>query len=176
MKKWYNLYKILCIYVTQVLDFGWGIVVVAVWGTLVCWSMDILCNRLEVLFQFSLWDQSHVTIVWNTRETGDINGVPTIFVTVGLDLFISRLGGLRFKPSVKPNPSALLTLVQKLLWNGPLGWLARSCKKSKAQVKWSFYVIWRWHNTSKIWRWHNPCKVLRIVPLSLDGLPLQVYP
>ena len=32
-----------------------------------------LMNRLEVLFQFYLWDQSQVTIVWNTRETGDIN-------------------------------------------------------------------------------------------------------
>ena len=30
---------------------------------------------MEVLFQFYLWDQSHVTIVWNTRETGDINVV-----------------------------------------------------------------------------------------------------
>ena len=27
---------------------------------------------MDVLFQFYLWDQSHVTIVWNTRETGDI--------------------------------------------------------------------------------------------------------
>ena len=26
---------------------------------------------LEVLFHFYLWDQSRVTIVWNTRETGD---------------------------------------------------------------------------------------------------------
>ena len=40
---------------------------------LVNWSMDFLCNRLEVLFQFYLWDQFHVTIVWNTRETGDLN-------------------------------------------------------------------------------------------------------
>ena len=42
---------------------------------LVCWSMDISCNRLEVLFQFYLWDQSHVTIVWNTRETSDIDTI-----------------------------------------------------------------------------------------------------
>ena len=34
--------------------------------------MDISCNRLEVFFQFYLWDQSHINIVWNTRETGDI--------------------------------------------------------------------------------------------------------
>ena len=27
---------------------------------------------MDVLFQFFLWDQSHVTVVWNTRETGDI--------------------------------------------------------------------------------------------------------
>ena len=27
---------------------------------------------MKVLFQFYLWYQSHVTIVWNTRETGDI--------------------------------------------------------------------------------------------------------
>ena len=40
---------------------------------LVCWSMDISCNILEVLFQFYLWDQSSVTIVWNTGETGDIH-------------------------------------------------------------------------------------------------------
>ena len=26
---------------------------------------------MGVLFQFYLWDQSHVTIVWNTRETGE---------------------------------------------------------------------------------------------------------
>ena len=26
---------------------------------------------MGVLFQFYLWDQSHVNIVWNTRETGD---------------------------------------------------------------------------------------------------------
>ena len=43
---------------------------------LVCWSMDISCNRLEVLFQFFLWEQFHVTIVWNTRETGDIYTIP----------------------------------------------------------------------------------------------------
>ena len=30
-------------------------------------------DGMEVLFQFYLWDQSHVTIVWNTRETGDID-------------------------------------------------------------------------------------------------------
>ena len=29
-------------------------------------------DRLEVLFQFYLWDQSQVTIVWNTWETSDI--------------------------------------------------------------------------------------------------------
>ena len=28
-----------------------------------------------VLFQFYLWDQFHVTIVWNTRETGDMYGL-----------------------------------------------------------------------------------------------------
>ena len=33
---------------------------------------DISCNRMEVFFQFYLWDQAHVTIVWNTRETGDM--------------------------------------------------------------------------------------------------------
>ena len=27
---------------------------------------------MEALFHLHLWDQSHVTIVWNTRETGDI--------------------------------------------------------------------------------------------------------
>ena len=27
---------------------------------------------LEVLFQSYLWDQSPITIVWNTRETGDL--------------------------------------------------------------------------------------------------------
>ena len=35
--------------------------------------MDIKYDGMDVLFQFYLWDQSHVTIVWNTRETGDIN-------------------------------------------------------------------------------------------------------
>ena len=27
------------------------------------------------LFQIHFWDQSHVNIVWNTRETGDIYSV-----------------------------------------------------------------------------------------------------
>ena len=45
--------------------------------------MDISCNRLEVLFQFYLWDQSHITIVWNTRETGDKS-------TIGCSGFIVR--------------------------------------------------------------------------------------
>ena len=35
-------------------------------------------KRLEVLFQFYLWDQPHVTIVRNTRETGDMNNLVTI--------------------------------------------------------------------------------------------------
>ena len=30
-------------------------------------------DRMEALFHLHLWDQSHVTIVWNTRETGDIH-------------------------------------------------------------------------------------------------------
>ena len=30
-------------------------------------------DGMEVLFQFYLWDKSHITIVWNTRETGDMN-------------------------------------------------------------------------------------------------------
>ena len=30
---------------------------------------------MAVLFQFYLWDQSHFAIVWNTRETGDIQSV-----------------------------------------------------------------------------------------------------
>ena len=28
---------------------------------------------MGVLFQIHFWDQSHITIVWNTRETGDIH-------------------------------------------------------------------------------------------------------
>ena len=28
------------------------------------------------MFQIHFWDQSHVTIVWNTRETGDIHSRP----------------------------------------------------------------------------------------------------
>ena len=28
---------------------------------------------MEVLFQLHFWDQSHVILVWNTKETGDIN-------------------------------------------------------------------------------------------------------
>ena len=35
-------------------------------------TLFIILSRLKVLFQFYLWDQSHTTIVWNTRETGDI--------------------------------------------------------------------------------------------------------
>ena len=31
-----------------------------------------LNDGMEALFHLHLWDQSHVTIVWNTRETGDI--------------------------------------------------------------------------------------------------------
>ena len=36
--------------------------------------MDIIKDNVEreFLFQIHFWDQSHVTIVWNTRETGDI--------------------------------------------------------------------------------------------------------
>ena len=33
---------------------------------------NVYYGRLEVLLQFYLWDKFHVTIVWNTRETGDI--------------------------------------------------------------------------------------------------------
>ena len=29
--------------------------------------------KCPIIIQFYLWDQSHVTIVWNTRETGDIH-------------------------------------------------------------------------------------------------------
>ena len=35
------------------------------------WLSDVI--EREFLFQVHFWDQSHVTIVWNTRETGDIN-------------------------------------------------------------------------------------------------------
>ena len=28
---------------------------------------------METLFCLHLWDQSHATIVWNTRETGDMS-------------------------------------------------------------------------------------------------------
>ena len=31
-----------------------------------------LLYRLDVLYQDCLWDQSQVTIIWNTRETGNI--------------------------------------------------------------------------------------------------------
>ena len=49
--------------------------------------MDIQCNRTGVLFQIHFWDQSHITIVWNTRETGDIN---LTFVTSTLLLIFSH--------------------------------------------------------------------------------------
>ena len=42
------------------------------------WSFNNLNDRMEVLFQLYLWDQSHVTVVWNTRETGDIYYISTI--------------------------------------------------------------------------------------------------
>ena len=31
-----------------------------------------LNDRMEALFHLYLWGQSHITIAWNTRETGDI--------------------------------------------------------------------------------------------------------
>ena len=33
--------------------------------------------RMEVLFQFYLWDQSHVTLAWNTRENDDMYPIRT---------------------------------------------------------------------------------------------------
>ena len=42
------------------------------------WSFNNLNDGMEVLFQLYLWDQSHVTVVWNTRETGDIYYISTI--------------------------------------------------------------------------------------------------
>ena len=53
---------------------------------LVCWSMDISCNRLEDLFKFYLWDQSHVTLVWNTRKTGDINDAARVMSNLNVFL------------------------------------------------------------------------------------------
>ena len=39
---------------------------------------------MGVLFQIHFWDQSHVTIVWNTRETGDMNkGKHCVLVFLG---------------------------------------------------------------------------------------------
>ena len=34
---------------------------------------ELLHIKMGVLFHIHFWDQSNVTIVWNTRETGDIN-------------------------------------------------------------------------------------------------------
>ena len=35
-----------------------------------------LKDRMEASFHLHLWDQSHVTLEWNTRETGDIYCIP----------------------------------------------------------------------------------------------------
>ena len=40
-------------------------------STVEAWISNVI--KRVCLFQIHFWDQSHVTIVWNTRETGDIN-------------------------------------------------------------------------------------------------------
>ena len=47
------------------------------------------------LFTFALpfWDQSHVTIVWNTRETGDID-VIKLWTNYSPSFFLSTWGGI----------------------------------------------------------------------------------
>ena len=53
---------------------------------------------MGVLFQIHFWDQSHVTIVCNTRETGDINDFSTWTETdQGVLLAFFYLGSRRRK-------------------------------------------------------------------------------
>ena len=48
-------------------------------------------DGMEVLFQFYLWDQSYVTKVWNTRETGDIYSARSNYVNMSVSLLAEFL-------------------------------------------------------------------------------------
>ena len=44
---------------------------------------------MEAMFHLHLWDQSHVTLVWNTRETGDMYGQSSVKSDVLVILYAS---------------------------------------------------------------------------------------
>ena len=45
---------------------------------------------MEVLFQIHFWDKYHFTVVWNTRETGDIYWARSIEIVVNLELAYNK--------------------------------------------------------------------------------------
>ena len=52
---------------------------------------------MEAMFHLHLWDQSHVTLVWNTRETGDMYGQSSVKSDVLVILYASILSLIGWK-------------------------------------------------------------------------------
>ena len=78
-------------------SFKWPLVTALVWATSSILANTLIYYRLGMCIQIYLWYQSQVTIVWNTRGTGNMYTQQTVFqltLTLLCTFFIGHKGKL----------------------------------------------------------------------------------